>query len=66
MLKALPLHPSLLHPLTGQPLRAIGARPDGSPLWPIMGASEDSDDANDESDDDAEEEETDFTETEQY
>lgn len=48
MLNALPTHPTLLHPLTGQPLRAIGVRPDGAPLWPIMGASEESDDANDE------------------
>lgn len=25
------------HPLTGEPIRAIGFRPDGRPLWPIMG-----------------------------
>ena len=57
MLKALPVHETLLHPLTGQPLRAIGIRPDGSPLWPIMGASEDSEDANgDEPDDEPGEE----------
>lgn len=26
-----------LHPLTGQPIRAIGFRPNGEPLWPILG-----------------------------
>lgn len=43
----LPIHPFLLHPLTGLPLRAIGLRPDGSPLWPIMGGDGTDDDAND-------------------
>lgn len=45
-LNALPAHPSLLHPLTGQPLRAIGHRPDGSLLWPIMGGDGTGPDAN--------------------
>lgn len=36
-------HPTLLHPHTGQPLKAVGRRRDGSPIWPIIGASEDDD-----------------------
>lgn len=70
MFDALPLHPSLLHPLTGLPLRALAIRPNGDPLWPIMGASGDSEDANDDategdgsedvSEDTAEEDETDW------
>lgn len=39
-------HPTLVHPRTGEPLRAIGTRPDGTPLWPIMGGSGDEPDAN--------------------
>lgn len=46
----LPIHPTLLHPLTGQPLRAAGIV-GGRVVWPIMGASEDSDDANDDNGD---------------
>ena len=38
---ALPIHPTLLHPLTGLPLRALGVSPRGKVLWPMMGASED-------------------------
>lgn len=37
---ALPVHPTNRHPLTGQPIRAIGTRPDGSPLWPILGGDD--------------------------
>lgn len=37
----LPLHPTLVHPHTGEPLQAIGLRRNGTPIWPIMGASED-------------------------
>lgn len=33
---ALPMHPSLLHPTTGLPLRAIGIV-GGQPVWPVMG-----------------------------
>lgn len=47
----LPIHPSLLHPLTGEPLRAAGIV-NGRIIWPIMGASEDSADANDGGSDD--------------
>lgn len=36
----LPIHPSLRHPLTGEPIRAVGMSKRG-PIWPIMGASED-------------------------
>lgn len=35
----LPTHPRLCHPLTGEPLRALGFTKRG-PIWPIMGASE--------------------------
>lgn len=44
---ALPIHPTLLHPLTGQPLQAIGLRRNGNPIWPIMGGDGTGDDAND-------------------
>lgn len=37
---ALPIHPHLVHPLTGQPLRAIGVLPSGKVCWPVIGASE--------------------------
>lgn len=37
------------HPHTGIPLRPLGSRRDGSPIWPILGASED--DGNDDGDD---------------
>lgn len=36
----LPIHPSLLHPLTGEPLRAVGLRQNGRPIWPVIGASQ--------------------------
>lgn len=37
----LPLHPSMRHPLTGQPLRAIALHPKtGRPVWPIMGGDD--------------------------
>lgn len=38
---SLPIHPSRVHPLTGLPLQAIGFRPNGEPLWPIMGGAPD-------------------------
>lgn len=42
----LPLHPSKVHPLTGEPLRAIGFNPKtGAPRWPIMGGAPDPDPA---------------------
>lgn len=41
----LPLHPSKVHPLTGEPLRAIGFRRDGRVIWPIMGGAPDDGDA---------------------
>jgi hypothetical protein len=59
----LPIHPSLVHPLTGCPLTAVGMI-GGRPVWPILGGAEDdekddtkSDDAakdDDKSDDDDE------------
>ena len=33
----------MLHPKTGQPIKAIGYRNDGRPIYPIMGASDDDD-----------------------
>lgn len=36
----LPVHPRLRHPLTGEPIVAVGFRKSGSPIWPIIGASE--------------------------
>lgn len=36
----LPVHPYLLHPLTGVPLRAVYVDKWGAPRWPILGASE--------------------------
>lgn len=42
------------HPHTGRPLRPIGSRRDGSPIWPILGASEDDgDNADDEDQEDS-------------
>lgn len=37
------VHPWMIHPHTGKPLEAVWVRPDGRPVWPIMGASEDDD-----------------------
>ena len=48
----LPIHPSLLHPLTGEPLTAVGVLPSGRVVWPIMGGDGTDDDANDKADDD--------------
>lgn len=36
----LPIHPRLRHPLTGEPLRAVGHSRRG-PIWPIIGAADD-------------------------
>ncbi|HKY58299.1 MAG TPA: hypothetical protein VJL80_09700 [Aeromicrobium sp.] len=57
----LPTHPTLLHPITGEPLQAIGLRPNGAPLWPIMGGDGTGPDANDDpkDDDDADDPEDD-------
>lgn len=43
----LPFHRHLVHPRTGKPLQAIGIRPDGRPVWPLMGGDGSEDDAND-------------------
>lgn len=37
----LPFHATLLDPASGAPLRAIGMRKDGGPVWPVLGAAED-------------------------
>lgn len=37
---ALPFHPSMRHPLTGEPLQAIAIHPRmGTPVWPMMGGA---------------------------
>lgn len=36
----LPIHPSKRHPLTGEPIKAVGHGKRG-PIWPILGASDD-------------------------
>jgi hypothetical protein len=36
----LPTHPTLVHPHTNEPLQAVWVRPDGRPVWPVIGASE--------------------------
>ena len=37
----LPLHPTMRHPHTGDPLRALYVRRDGRAMWPIIGAAPD-------------------------
>lgn len=37
----LPVHATLIDPATGAPLRALGFRKSGSPIWPAMGAEDD-------------------------
>lgn len=46
----LPTHPTLLHPRTGAPLRAVGVLPSGRIVWPIMGGDGSEADANDTAD----------------
>jgi hypothetical protein len=58
------VHPWMVHPHTGEPLRAVWVRPDGRPVWPILGASEDDEDE-DESDDEDEDESDDEDETDE-
>lgn len=36
----LPMHPTLRHPISGQPLRAVGFTRSGKPMWPVMGGSQ--------------------------
>lgn len=36
----LPLHPTMRHPHTGAPLRALYVRRNGQPCWPILGAAD--------------------------
>lgn len=38
---SLPVNPQLIDPASGAPLRAIGLRRDGRPIWPVLGAAED-------------------------
>lgn len=42
----LPLHPTRVHPRTGERLRAVGVTKRGQIMWPVLGASPD-DDSND-------------------
>lgn len=43
----LPVHPRLRHPLTGEPIQALGRRADGRLIWPIMGGAPDGADGGD-------------------
>lgn len=43
----LPTHPHLTHPLTGEPLQALGVRRNGVLIWPQLGAAPEDDDAGD-------------------
>jgi hypothetical protein len=43
----LPVHATLLDPATGAPLRALGVRKDGRPVWPAMGGADDDGDSDD-------------------
>lgn len=36
----LPVHPTMQHPITGAPIRALGFRRNGAPIWPVMGGSQ--------------------------
>ncbi len=36
----LPVHPTKRHPITGQPIQAIGFRRNGDAIWPQMGGSQ--------------------------
>lgn len=36
----LPVHPTVRHPLTGEPIRAIGKTRNGRLIWPVMGGSQ--------------------------
>lgn len=40
-------HPFLTHPLTGEPIVALGLRRNGTPIWPVIGAAEDGEDGGD-------------------
>lgn len=62
----LPELPNIFHPITGRPLRAVGFKRNGSPIWPILGGAEedgsegsDDGDTDDEKDDDDTEDSTD-------
>lgn len=59
---ALPEHPTLRHPHTGEPLQALGFYR-GRPLWPMLGAAEDDggDGSSDDGDAGAEDEDADDT-----
>ncbi|WBB73244.1 hypothetical protein O7602_26750 [Micromonospora sp. WMMD1128] len=37
----LPMHPTLTHPKTGAPIRALGMRRNGQAIWPVLGAAPD-------------------------
>lgn len=49
----LPTHPHLTHPLTGEPVQALGVRRNGTLIWPQLGAApEDEDDTGGDGDQD--------------
>lgn len=52
-MRHLPVHPSLVHPRTGEAIMALGFRKDGRPIWPIIGGDGTEDDKNDDDTDNA-------------
>jgi hypothetical protein len=56
-LSELPEHPTLLHPVTGDPLRAIYQTKEGIYKWPVIGGAPE-DDSDDDEDDDEEDDDT--------
>lgn len=46
-MKSTLVHPWMIDPRDGLPLRSLGVRKDGRAIWPIMGAAEDEDDDDD-------------------
>ena len=40
MTRPLPVHPTMRHPRTGQPLQALGFTRRGQAIWPVMGAAD--------------------------
>jgi hypothetical protein len=36
----LPVHPTMQHPITGAPVRALGVSRNGNPIWPVAGGSQ--------------------------
>jgi hypothetical protein len=54
-------HPTLVHPLTGESLEAVGVGKNGDIWWPILGGAEPGDETNPEDDDDKDDDADDDT-----